>query len=381
MSEAQLWLALPLILRVLGDENTEQLLDRAQSLLSQDPDLLQRLVAVSARLELIDRLRVERIVQGQEVYADREWQEVDQLCAYLAATCIPIAHPAPPTRDGFSGLIAALPTWAQDWLADCYVLLQGGIDQTPIERWQRLQVGTRARRIGQYFAWMADRYPRQVDFEPWDWHDRAHLPPALLDAAYEFVSLHEDGDLGRPVEITVGVRKGLAEVEIVRFLLVLSLRAQLDLESPLAFLDSYWGWRTFRTSGLQTLRELEANLAHLNRWSSQPLHPRSARADFSLLAGLAHQAATQLTAQVQAATQHHGLDESCLNDYVAAVGRINDQIDEFNLRCADPVELDGKAQAETALFSTIVADPGTADLVARMETLHRDLNRVLDSPG
>jgi hypothetical protein len=100
-----------------------------------------------------------------------------------------------------------------------------------------------------------------------------------------------------------------------------------------------------------------------------------------MLAGLTHQAATQLAAQVQAATHHHRFDEPCLNDYLAAVGRINRQIDEFNLRYSDPTELDGKAQAEAALFSTIVADPRTADLVARMETLHRDLSRVLDSPG
>ncbi len=380
MSEAQLWLVLPLILRVLGDEESEQLLDGSRALLNSDSGLLQRLVAVSARLELVDRLRIERIVQGQEVYADREWREVDQLAAYLAVTCIPLAHPGKQTRYAISGFVASLPVSARHWLAECYVLLDGGSDQTPLDQWQRLRPANRIRRIAQYFAWMASRYPQQVDFEPWDWHDRAHLPSALREAAYEFVSLHEDGDLTRPVELTVGVRKGLAEAEIIRFLLVLSLRAELRLETPPGFLDSYWRWRSVRASALQTLREMEANLAHLNRWCGQALHPRPPRADFSLVAGLADQAAAQLLAQLEPTAQR-GLDQPALRAYLDAVAQINRQIDEVNLRYADPqAGLGGKAQAEAGLFSKIVADPQTRELAARIEALHRDLSRVIDSP-
>lgn len=382
MSEAQLWLVLPLILRVLGDEDSEQLLERCHDLLGGDSALLQRLVAVSARLELIDRLRVERVVQGQEVYADREWREIDQLTAYLAATCIPIGHPSSRTGEAFAGFVASLPVWARDWLAECYVFLEGGSDQTPLARWQRLRPATRTRRIARYWAWVAERYPRQVDFEPWDWHDRAHLPQALHEAAYEFVSLHEAGDLAGPVEMTVGVRKGLAEAEILRFLLVLCLRAEVGLDTSEAFLPAYWRRRAFRTSGLQALREMEANLAHFNRWCGQALHPRPPRADFSLLAGLADQAATQLAGQIPGPALDRTVDQATLRDYLDAVGQINRQIDEFNLRYSDlEAAPDGKAEAEASLFSVIVADPRTRALTAHIEELHRDLSRALDSPA
>src|SRR5687767_8727107 len=99
------------------------MIDRAQALVERDASLLVRIVGASARLELVDRLRVERTLEGQDVYATREWREIDQLTAFLSASCIPIVQsPADATTHvAFQQFVANLPAWTRDWLGRQYM--------------------------------------------------------------------------------------------------------------------------------------------------------------------------------------------------------------------------------------------------------------------
>lgn len=382
VSDTQLWLVLPLLLRVLGDEEGVEFLEQARELVAKDPASLQRMVAVSARFELVDRLRADRIVRGQESYADREWQEIDQLASYLAATCIPIAQASPESSEQpFRAFLASLPAWTHHWLADCYILVPPD-DPGGLDRWLALDEGVKVQEIADYFALLVARYPRTVDYAPWDWHDREHLPQAIREAAFEFTALHEDGDLAGPVELTVGVRKGWAEAEILRFLVVVSIRSQVGLDDSERVLEPYWQRRAFRERGLRLLKEIEGNLALLHRWCGRALHQRSPRADYGLLAGLDDQAAAKLAAEPGALVHDGQLQAGGLQAYQAAIQAINRRIDEFNARYSDPAtDLGNKPMDEDRLFSSIVDHAETAELVARMEAIHRDLSRVLDSAG
>lgn len=377
-SDQYLWLMLPLVFRTLAEGSGEELLDRAQQLWAQDPDRIRRLGAVSARLDLVDRLRVDRIVRGQVAYADRPWREIDQLAAYLTITCIPIAEGAAPvaSTEIFTDFLGALPDWVQRWLVGSYFLVPG-TSHSPSHGWADLGDHERTRILADYWAEIAGRYPSTVDYVPWDWHDRAHLPQAVRDAPYEVTPFYLQGDLASPVEMVVGVPRGLAESEILRFLLVVRLRSWLTADDE-SFFDSYWARRECRHLVLKLLRELEDNMAHVHAWCANALHQRPAQADYAPLVGLGDDAARALLSGEDTLLSFLGLRPGLLQTYVQHLERVNGEIAEFNRHYEDPdASMARKAEEEAALFASVTARPETRDLVSSMETIHQELSRTL----
>lgn len=378
-SGQQLWMVLPLILRTLGEEDAEELLQRAQDTFARDSTLIDRMVSVSARLDLIDRLREERTVSGQEVYAERRWRDIDQLTMFLAATCIPIEQESFEERSQapYQSFVAGLPEWAQEWLGATYLLLPAEANpETSVREWLAKEAAAKCSLVAAHLAVAARVYPQVVDYTPWDEHDRLHASQAIRNARFEFLWLHPADQPSMSVGTAVGIRAGIPESEAIRFLLVVALRARLEVEDDSSFIDRYWARRRVQVWGLRAIRELEDNVTHIHAWSARDLYTRPSKADYAPIAGLPDQAVRALLEDPDNLQQYGGVPVEELEAYLQGLANINAQVAALNQRADHPeFDLQGKADAETALFTAILSDPDTRALVERIQSIHVHLSR------
>lgn len=399
--QEQLWVGLPLLLRTVGEEDPAAIIDRAQELVEREPELLARIVAGCARLELVDRLRVERTIEGQDVYATREWREIDQLTAFLAGTCISIVQSAapggsvgarPPDSPGgsrgapppdsdvpFQRFVASLPNWAQQWLGRNYMVLPTGAPpEASVEAWLLMESQVQCRFIAAHLAAITGLYPSSVDYAPFDEHDRLHLGAETREAPYEFAWIHRASDTTLMKEVGVGIKSGLAEAEMLRFLLVTTFRQWLGSNDDETLIDRYWTRRHVRVWALRTLKELENNVHHIHAWAGRALYPRPDKADFMPISGLADQAARTLIANGAALSQFGGLASELIDAYLAKLDNINQRVFQLNQRTEEPdFDLRRKASEEENLFSGIVAAPETRALLAQIQQIHHELTRAV----
>lgn len=379
--QQQLWVVLPLLLRTLAEEDADAMVDRAQAVLERDPELISRIVAGSARLELVDRLRVERTIEGQDAFATREWREIDQLTAFLAGSCVPIAQGTPdaPNDTPFQLLITSLPQWAQDWLGRNYLVLPTNADpEGSMKAWLQVETASKCRLIAAHLAAITRLYPVSVDYVPFDEHDRLHLTPQTRDAPFEFAWIHRVGDPTLVNEVGVGITSGLAEAEVLRFLLVTAFRQWLDCPDDATLIDRYWTRRNVRVWALRTLREIESNVQHIHAWAARSLHTRPEHADFAPIAGLDDAAARNLAADSSALTRFGGMEPETLNAYLGGIEQINERINELNQRVEKATyDLRGKAAEEEDLFVAVMTEPQTRALLEQIEQVHHRLTRVI----
>jgi hypothetical protein len=395
--QEQLWIGLPLILRTIGEEDAAEMIDRAQALVAQDPGLLAGIVAGSARLELIDRLRAERTVEGHDFYATREWREIDQLTAFLAATCIPIVErdrapapslrslegelPAAPSRDDvpFQEFVGALPEWARDWLGRHYIVLP--TNQAPeraVEAWLAMATDARTRLVAGHLAAVASVYPARVHYVPFDEHDRMHLSSDMRDAPFEFAWVHPAGYAALVEEVGVGITTGLPESEAIRFILVTAFRGWLGAADDESLVDRYWARRHLRTWALRALREVENNLHHIHAWTGRALYDRPDKADYMPISSLAELALTTFIADREALSRVSGISIELFDSYLAHVQNINQRIFALNQRVEEPdYELKNKAAEEEAFFSGILKEPATRAVVGELQQIRYELTRAV----
>lgn len=375
----QLWLVLPLVLHTLGDEDAAELIERAQAAWARDHSLVGRMVSISARLDLIDRLREERTVSGQEVYAERRWRDIDQLTTFLAATCLAIAQGGPdPSGDAtFQSFAAGLPPWVQEWLGATYVLLPAESNpEHSMPEWLAKEPAAKCRLVAAHLAAIARTYPQVVDYAPWDEHDRLHATEAIRNARYEFLWFHEAGSSTLEGETAVGIKAGMPESEILRFLLVVRLRGWLDLEDDSSLIDRYWSRRRLRVWGLRALKEMEDNIARIHAWSARDLYERPTKADYAPIAGLPDQGVRTLAEDTESLSRLGGVSLEALDLYLDDLERVNARIAALNQRTEDPAfDLRGKAFEESALFESLLGDAETRDLVTQVQLLHIQLSR------
>lgn len=373
---------MPLVLRTVGEGDASELFERIQALAARDPERLSRIVAGSARLELVDRLRVERSVEGQDFYATREWREIDQLTAFLAGTCIPIADGSPEGGESaFQDFLAALPGWAQTWLGRNYVVLPtGGEAAAALDDWLQMDPTEQCRLVGAHFAAVTRLYPTSVDYVPFDEHDRLHLTSEMHDAPFEFGWLHGAGDATLQREVGVGIRSGLSEAEALRFLLVVAFRQWLDSGDDHTLVDRYWRRCRVRLWSLRALKELENNVSHIHAWAGRALYERPAVADFAPISGLDDAAAQTLLAEPDDLSRFGGLDPQTLRGYLGRLAHINREIAALNERAEDPAfDLKSKAGLEDTLFSGVLGEADTRALLDDIQAIHQHLSRALSA--
>ncbi|MSQ23333.1 MAG: hypothetical protein EXR58_02095 [Chloroflexi bacterium] len=380
-AEQQFWAAIPVILRTLGEDDSPAFMDRNIEMFEREPALIGRLMAVSTRLGLIERLREERIVAGQDIYAERQWRDIDQLTAFLAATCIPIAENAAdePGDAIHQAFVKHLPEWARLWLAQNYMVLpSAGNRQQAIADWSTLGDAQKCRLIAAHLAAATESYRRTVDYAQWDWHDRLHMSQAMREAPFEFAWLHRAGDPTMQVDTAVGIRSGLAESEALRFLLVTHLRSRLLCEDQEDFVDQYWARRRVRIWALRAIKELDVNSRHIHGWAARAMYDRPFEADFAPLAGLESTAIHELLADPSSAARYSGTSIQTLEGYLGKISRLNERIDRLNQRHQEPAfDITNKADEEESLFAAVLADPETRELLRQIQSLHLDLSRAV----
>ena len=377
-------MVLPLLLRTLGQEDAVSLIERATSVAETKPELLLRAVSICSRLDLIDRLREERtLVLGQDLYPERHWREIDQLTAFLAATCIPIAEGDPNATDAspFQSFVASLPRWAQEWLGRSYMVLPVKADADgSISNWLGKSALEQCRLIAAHLAATAYVYPRSVEYVPWDEHDRLHMSQEALEAPFEFAWQHRAGDPTLMVETTVGIKAGLAESEALRFLLVIRLRNWMNSGDDESLVERYWTRRQVRVWSMRALKELEENVTHVHRWTARALYDRPDSADYAPIMGLGDTATRALLSDPGALHRFGGIEPQVLRTYLTNLDRINNRVFKLNQRHDDPsFDLRGKAVEEEHLFANVVAEPETRELLDQIQTVHLKLSRSINA--
>ena len=384
--QEQLWVGLPLVLRTVGEEDAGDMIDRAQALVERDAGLLGRIVGASARLELVDRLRVERTLEGQDIYATREWREIDQLTAFLAASCVPIVQPPPDSLpdSAFQQFVADLPGWARDWLGRQYMVLPANASpESSLQAWLGMATDKKCELIAAHFAAMTRRFLVAVDYVPFDEHDRLHLAIEMRDAPFEFAWVHKAGestllDEVGVGEVGVGIKSGLAEAEALRFLLVITFRGWLGAQDDDTLVDRYWTRRDVRVWALRAIKELEANLHHIHAWAGRALYDRPDQADYMPIIGLSDAAARKLLSDRADLTRFGGMSPDTLDAYLSSVSDINERVFRLNQRFEEPdFDFRGKAAEEETFFSAVVAERQTRALLGKIQQIHYELTRAL----
>jgi hypothetical protein len=243
-----------------------------------------------------------------------------------------------------------------------------------------MDADARCRLIAAHLSAVTRAYPIAVDYIPFDEHDRLHLDHEARDAPSEFAWIHRAGDPTLGAEMGVGLRAGLAEAEVVRFLVIVAFRAWLGANDNDGLIDRYWSRRRTRIAALRALRELETNIQHVHAWAARGLHARPPEADFAPVAGLLDAAFRALAADRTAADRFAGLTEQTVDAYLALVDQLNRTIFEMNQRVEDPdFDLRNKADAEEQLFTDLLADEQTQRLLDQIQALYRQINRSLSA--
>jgi hypothetical protein len=308
-----------------------QCLSRLQT---NDRGRFEKLDGIASRLIFIEQLQhVSRNKRLNEDLLIAYTYNIDRLCAHLSATCVEIAatqdhYPFPewlkrkfalnPRPDAIvdaipalmntsspiemekkllewikklydrdyleeAGLVRAfrrifdnLPEWLSLWLSNVYFIekghvLAGWLDPST-SKWLQSQIRDRCRIIADYlYNQVRNRYTHTVHYFP-TMENEGISSMQFGTNQYLFNYFHEYGNLDRKLELSVGLKEGFAESDIIRLIVVYVLRSWLGIFDDERFLENYWRFYNNRKLLYDLLNEIYSNSKKIEQWTTYHLY-------------------------------------------------------------------------------------------------------------
>lgn len=222
-------------------------------------------------------------------------------------------------------LSADLPEeWLKDWLSDVYVILKG--DEFPpdtIGSWFERDVLERCELIAEHLYETRIKYTHTVEYHP-DIEDEESGVMVLNVGGkqYGFSSFHKDGDIRSQTTRNVGVKRGLIESNIIRLIVVIHLRKELEIKTERSLIDTFLKRASYRRFGYSFLRELHINFETIQQWCAD----HSLVKDYAPIVLLAESAATEFIKLDKQLYRGGDFSFSNPDSYLEHIEKINQQI-------------------------------------------------------
>jgi hypothetical protein len=411
------------------DQDMNDFLLRLHNLRINKKRQFDRLMGICSRLELIEVIKNSATYYLPNIINNRTNYQIERLTAYLATTCIDVLAgknnykqfdrwltdeiysgvllpqfdtainnltAAPNTQEvvrrlseetrilyeyyqsnygigrNFKRVITENPPWVLNWLANTYFIVENNniidyLAQLQNLPWLGYNTERRCSGIAKYLYGIRNRFTHTVDYYP-PMENGGFLSLQINDETYSFNLFRRNGVVDERVEMSVGLRTGYLESEVIRFMVVHHLRTWLGLVDDQQFLDIYWERSQTRSKIIQTIKELEFNINVMRSWR------------FDHLYLLPHQLAGYLV-QMLTNTQvgelienrrigNHPLIGVNLRQYNDCLSNLNEQISQFN---------ENPEREDLNTFCDTIAQSNDArSLVYFISEGHRDLWQLLN---
>lgn len=169
----------------------------------------------------------------------------------------------------FRRLIMGNYDWLTNWLIKSYIIEKGDIFLKLVDvdncSWVKLSSERKIRQIAEYIYNLRNRFTHTVDSHP-SLERGGIVSIPIFGEKYTFNSFYEDGNLNKPIEMSVGLTAGYAESDVIRLIVTVELRKWLGFEDKEQFLEKYWRATRNRKAIYATVRELKENYELIFEW-------------------------------------------------------------------------------------------------------------------
>lgn len=370
---------------------TSDLIAKLKTLKQQDNARFNKLFGICSRLEFVEQLRYTPDIAYRNDPKLAAFQyNTERLCAYLTTTCIEIAatqhyqlfpdwlknslkpksldsHIASAIQEltlansedlvktllvkwtkilhdedyknalglnrSFKRFFEDLPEWMTRWLGDIYFIEDGEILESWADHsksnWLNIDYRARVRTISDYlYTQIRNKHTHTVNYYP-TLENGGILGIKFLDNDYTFNMFYKDGILGKKVELSVGIKKGFTESDVLRFIIVFTLRKWLGIVDDSSLTRVYWDRAIYRKLAYRLLQELNRNMKVIEWWCARHLHSNTLQFSYSIFVG------NLPSKEANAMMEHlsNKTDNAIYNDtrqYLMYLNMINQKISNFN---------------------------------------------------
>ncbi len=276
----------------------------------------------------------------------------------------------------FKKFFEDLPDWLVNWLSNVYFIEDGDVLVSWFDPsksiWLQKNNQERCQKIAGYlYTQVRNKHTHTVEYHP-TMEDGGIVGMKFGDTSYAFNGFHKYGDWDKKRELSIGIKEGFTETDIIRFLIVYKLRQWLEFADDETLLTSYWQYTANRKLLYRFLHEMNVNQKKLHSWATHHLYQRDTTYVKELVITIAQKVQASLDEEIPQASSFE------LSNYLHSINIINKEIADFNAKAQ--VTDAGIVREAGTFLSQLTYHPQMRGVIRHMKTLESLVQHTLNIP-